>query len=501
MTPRSPSLGLRALLALGLMVGFYGLALGIVIVLIWLPYAEVTYAHRIHPKLALICLVGAAIILWSILPRRDRFRAPGPPLLPATHPKLFAMIRGVASATKQPPPDEVYLVGDINAWVAHRGGFMGVGARAVMGLGLPLLQTLTVSELRAVLAHEFGHYHGGDTRVGRFVYQTRAAIGRTLENLGEHGAMLQAPFLWYGRLFLRVSHAVSRRQELAADQLAARVVGARPLGDGLTKIHAAALAFGYYWTSEVVPVLRAGFVPPLGTGFQRFVAGQTGQKALTAARAHEAPGDVFDKHPPLRERLRALEGLPPGSPATDDPLGITLLADVERLEPELIAALMPPEAGRLAVISWTEVGERVYQPLWRAETEEAAAHASALPVGRLGEQAGTLSATLGLKLLPNGDAVPNDLRLRRGNFALGAALAVALARAGWTTEAPPGDPVLLKGPTGSLDPFAVVEGLVKGDLVSTAWARQCEELGIAGIEMLGAAAPSSSPTAASEVPA
>jgi hypothetical protein len=64
MTPRSPSLGLRALLALGLMVGFYGLALGIVIVLIWLPYAEVTYAHRIHPKLALICLVGAAIILW-----------------------------------------------------------------------------------------------------------------------------------------------------------------------------------------------------------------------------------------------------------------------------------------------------------------------------------------------------------------------------------------------------------------------------------------------------
>lgn len=80
MTPRSPSLGLRALLALGLMVGFYGLAPGMAIVLIWLPYAEVTYAHRIHPKLALICLVGAAIILWSILPRRDRFRAPGPPL-------------------------------------------------------------------------------------------------------------------------------------------------------------------------------------------------------------------------------------------------------------------------------------------------------------------------------------------------------------------------------------------------------------------------------------
>ena len=247
-------------------------------------------------------------------------------------------------------------------------------------------------------------------------------------------------------------------------------------------------------------MLRAGFVPPLGTGFQRFVAGETGQKALTAARAHEAPADVLDTHPPLRERLQALEGLPPGRPATDDPLAVTLLADVERLEPELIAALMPPEAGRLALISWTEVGERVYQPLWRAEAEQAAAHASALPVGRLGEQAGTLSATLGLKLLPNGDAVPNDVRLRRGNFALGAALAVALARAGWTTEAPPGDPVLLEGPRGSLDPFAVVEALVQGDLASVAWARQCEELGMAGLEMLGASAPASTPTE-NEVPA
>ncbi|HKX01017.1 MAG TPA: hypothetical protein VJX71_00850, partial [Methylomirabilota bacterium] len=65
---------------------------------------------------------------------------------------------------------------------------------------------------------------------------------------------------------------------------------------------------------------------------------------------------------------------------------------------------------------------------------------------------------------------------------------------------PPGDPVVLEGPTGSLDPFAVVEALVKGDLVSTAWARQCEELGIAGLEMLGAAAPASTPTG-NEVPA
>jgi heat shock protein HtpX len=229
MTPRSPSVGFRAVLAVGLMFGFYALALGLAGALLWVPYAVFNYAGRIPAKLALSCLAGAAIILWSVMPRRDRFEAPGPELEPTKHPRLFQMIRGVASATKQEMPADVYLVGDMNAWVAHRGGLMGLGARGIMGLGLPLLQTLTVSELRAVLAHEFGHYHGGDTKLGRFVYGTRTAIGRTLENLGHHGSILQFPFIWYGKLFLRVSHAVSRRQELAADRLAAHVVGARPL--------------------------------------------------------------------------------------------------------------------------------------------------------------------------------------------------------------------------------------------------------------------------------
>lgn len=490
MKPRSPSVGLRAVLALGLMIGFYALALGLAGALLWVPYAEVTYTDRIHPKLALGCLLGAAIILWSIMPRWDRFEAPGPQLEPRRHPKLFEMIRGVASATKQEMPAEVYLVGDINAWVAHRGGLMGKGARGIMGLGLPLLQTLTVSELRAVLAHEFGHYHGGDTKLGRFVYRTRAAIGRTLANLGQHGSILQLPFLWYGRLFLRVSHAVSRRQELAADQLAAHVVGARPLAEGLKKIHAAAPAFGYYWSNEVAPVLHAGFVPPLAAGFQQFVAGEIGQKALAAAREQslkEDEGDVFDTHPPLRERLQALEGLRPGDTPAADPLAITLLADPQALERAVIAPALPPAGQPLPPIQWSEVGERVYQPIWQKETQGAAAHCGPLTVEALGQRASTLSETLGTKLLPEGEVAPTEARQLRGNWAIGSALAVALSQAGWATEAPPGEPVTLKGPAGALDPFGAAQALVKGEMSAEVWAGECERLGLVGVELFGPA--------------
>ncbi len=490
MKPRSQSVGLRAVLALGLMIGFYALALGLAGALLWVPYAVFAYAQRIPVKLALGCLVGAGIILWSVMPRRDRFAAPGPELEPRRHPKLFEMIRGVASATKQEMPAEVYLVGDMNAWVAHRGGFMGQGARGIMGLGLPLLQTLSVSELRAVLAHEFGHYHGGDTKLGRFVYATRAAIGRTLENLGRHGSILQLPFIWYGRIFLRVSHAVSRRQELAADQLAADVVGARPLAEGLKKIHAAAPAFGYYWSNEVAPVLHAGFVPPLAAGFQQFVAGEIGQKALAAAREQalqESAGDVFDTHPPLRERLRALEGCRPGDVVGADPLAITLLADPQALEREVIAPALPPTDGPLPPIQWSEVGERVYQPIWQEETQAAIAHCRPLAVTALAQQASALAETLGAKLLPDSEVPSPELRQLRGSWAVGAALAMALSQAGWAADVAPGEPVMLRGPAGALDPFGTVQALLSGELGAEAWVEQCGRLGIDGLEMFGSA--------------
>jgi Zn-dependent protease with chaperone function len=73
----------------------------------------------------------------------------------------------------------VYLVADVNAFVAQRGGWMELFSTRVMGLGLPLLNALTVSELRAVLSHEFGHYAGGDTKLLPWIYRARIAIIRT----------------------------------------------------------------------------------------------------------------------------------------------------------------------------------------------------------------------------------------------------------------------------------------------------------------------------------
>ncbi len=482
-----PSLAGRALLAVALMIGFYLLALGISFVLLWLPYAELRWAHRLDLRLALFCLVGAGVILWSILPRPDRFEPPGPALEPADQPRLFAAIREVAGAVRQDMPREVYLVRDVNAWVTERGGVMGFGARRVMGLGLPLMQALSGSELRAVLAHEFGHYDGGDTKLGPWVYKTRAAIVRTLQGLGQHhSGLLQAPFVWYGNMFLRTTHAISRRQEYNADALASRAVGSRPLAEGLQKISGAAAAFAVYWGSEVVPVLGSGFRPPLAAGFRGFVSSERiarGMAEQVRSELEKAASNPYDTHPSLAERIEAVAKLPAGPDVPGDTPAIYLLDDVDGLERGLLEAMAgATEVAKLRPLGWDEVGEKVYRPAWLGAVKANAAPLAGVAVDdAAGLKAAVRAAARGLQ------AQTEEERMDGARSLVGAAVALLLAERGWGVRALPGEPAILTSDDRVEDPFKAVRDVDSGEVSGEAWAGRCAELGIAGVALAEAA--------------
>jgi len=72
-----PSFAGRIVLALILMVCFYALAVALAGTLIFLPVGMVVFANRIPLKLAILSLIGGCMILWSVMPRWDRFIAPG----------------------------------------------------------------------------------------------------------------------------------------------------------------------------------------------------------------------------------------------------------------------------------------------------------------------------------------------------------------------------------------------------------------------------------------
>jgi Zn-dependent protease with chaperone function len=482
----------RAALAVALMGAFHGLALAAAAALLATPLLLARVSWGLAFKSALFCLIGAFLILKAIFPRRDRFEPPGPRLDRETQPRPFAEIGAVAAATRQAPPAEVYLVPDVNAFVGQRGGVMGVGSRRVMGIGLPLLQVLTVRELRAVLAHEFGHFDGGDVAIGPWIYSTRAALLRTLEDLREHSEALTVPFQWYAALFFRATHAVSRHQEVKADRLAARVAEAGPLASGLRVTHDTAFAFWAYWSGAVGPLLEAGFLPPLAAGFETFLKAPWLDEAQKHLASEEKPSP-FDTHPPLAARLAAL-GLGDRREERDDgPLALSLVEGGPTLERRLAEfvtkradAAAPSETGGLRLardrpslipIGWEEVGTRVWLPEWERHARR---HRRVLEGVTPALLPGLDWQRVGRRLVAG---EPDGEPLRAADSVVGVALGVVLARAGFAVESTPGVNVALLGFAERVEPFGLRERLSTGPNAVEAWQALCARAGIADVDL------------------
>src|SRR5437588_4616264 len=181
------SVALFALLAMVMVIASYVFVLILAAACVYVPYRIIENAEHAPGQLLLLLLGGVVIagaMLWSLIPRRDRFEPPGPLLQRSSHPRLFAELDNIAASLNEPLPREVYLFGQVNAFVADRGGILGFGSRLIMAIGLPLLSILTISDFRAVLAHEFAYYYSGDTKLGPFIYKTQSALIRTFPNIG-----------------------------------------------------------------------------------------------------------------------------------------------------------------------------------------------------------------------------------------------------------------------------------------------------------------------------
>jgi heat shock protein HtpX len=481
----APSLALRAALAVMLFVGFYVFSIALAGGLLYLPYAEWEYMHNVNPRLTIFCAVGALVIVYSLVPRYDAFKSPGPMLSPETSPRLFEMLRDVAARTEQAMPAEVFLVVDVNAWVAQRGGLMGVGSRRVMGLGLPLMESLSVSQLRAVIAHEFGHYHAGDTALGPWLYATQKTIHRTLQNMQTHSRYLTFFFKWYAFGFARVTHAISRRQELVADALAAQIAGVEAMIGGLTNLHGADVAFMPYWQTEVQPILDNGFRPPIAHGFRTFLAqpniAQFVTKEIEANLASGVAGK-YDSHPPLRERVAALRAMPHATGTSDDALSTTLLGSLEAEEERLITHLAASRKGPpFQPIDWDAAPAAIWIPAWtRMATQFGDRLAGVTP-----EQLPTLlddRSALARRFGADGNKISESDQARAVHV-VACALATMLLSRGWTAEAPPGAPIRFLRDGQTIAVFKSVDELASGALDRMTWTDQCNRADIAGVDL------------------
>ena len=177
------SVALYALLTMAMVSAAYAAIVALAAACVYLPYLALTSIVNVQVLILFLGGIAAGAMLWSVVPRREKFEAPGSLIAPSEHPALFAEIEDITASLDEPVPREVHLIGQVNAFVADRGGLLGFRSRRILAIGLPLLSLLTVSEFRGVLAREFAHY-GGDTRMGPWVYRTQSAMFRSFQNIG-----------------------------------------------------------------------------------------------------------------------------------------------------------------------------------------------------------------------------------------------------------------------------------------------------------------------------
>ncbi|MEJ7891045.1 MAG: M48 family metallopeptidase [Solirubrobacteraceae bacterium] len=470
------SLRSRIALAIALTVAFYTLAVAIALGLIVLPIVVWAAEGRGNIWVA-IALIGAGIaILRAIVPERARFAAPGPELGRDAQPRLRALLDEVAHTVGDRPPEKVYLDLDVNASVLeHRG-------ERIMLLGLPLVSVLAEDELRAVVAHEHGHYVAGDTRFSSWIWRTRVAVLKAVHELvGSESwfrrSVLSWPFRGYALLFLRLTNAVSRRQEFAADALSARVTSADAAGRALRRINAVAPLWDMFWNEDVVPMLQSRRRPPLSAGLVRMLTG----RAISGVLETPVPGDMaagepdpYASHPTLGQRLEAL-GVPvdPSVPSKPEKTAITLLDDVAELERQLLETQFGQEVRGLEVADWQDAAE-VHHSVLQQDVERFGAVLGSRTLGEAGEAAAALADLREpLRAAAGADAdVPAEdldgLALR----VLGAAVACAAVRAGAELSALPGEPLLLRTAAGELDVWGRLTPIATGAQPPAEWTAQ-----------------------------
>ncbi|WP_433533249.1 M48 family metalloprotease [Micromonospora sp. CA-263727] len=385
---------LRGVLAVALLAGVYVLAFVLVatnslfvVLVLWGAFTSPTSGGS-WPLVVGGSISAVFALLYGVA-AVSRVEAPptGAVFLPRRQaPELWRLVEELAGELDTRPPTRIFLTPEVNAAVSEEPRMLGfaVGART-MYLGVPLLTQLTPTELRAVLAHEFGHYAGRHTRFGAVTYRGAAALQSALFRLRMTAQSRQgiSGYAWfyqkivggYARLFLWVSLAVRRRQELEADARAAAVVGPAATAEALRRVHALGHAWTGFLTMFVRPIQRLGFVPEdlFGT-FAAMVDDPLVQERLAELRKHpiETNRSWLDSHPPLARRLAIIETQPAGDPIPVDEK--PLLADraaVLRVQDRVFAQARSRPTG-LPQATWADTAAEAFAVELASQLLEAA---------------------------------------------------------------------------------------------------------------------------------
>lgn len=292
------------------------------------------------------------------------------------YPELFNFIEEIALEAKTRFPKKIYLSRDVNAAVFYNSSFwsMFFPIRKNLQIGLGLINTVTEQELKAIIAHEFGHFSQRSMSVGSYVYNVNEVIFNMLYDNDSFDQNIQAwanisgyfsifviiavkiiqGIQWilkkmYGLVNIRYM-ALSREMEFHADQVAANVAGSKPLIDSLLRLELSQLAYSstlnFYENKSENNIISKNIYKnqlftlrllakenkiPLKDGLPLVSVADINKRNRSKIKIE----DQWASHPSTEERVNALSELNIVKNENKENLAVTLLPDKEKLEEEL----------------------------------------------------------------------------------------------------------------------------------------------------------------------
>lgn len=184
-------------------------------------------------------------------------------------PQLFDFIRTLSKETRTPFPKKIFITSDVNASVSYNSSFwsMFFPVRKNLDIGLGLVNSLNISEFKAVVAHEFGHFSQRSMKLGSFTYNVNQVIYNMLYNNTGYTAFLNSwgsvssTLAFFAGITVKIAvgiqwvlrqmygvinksyYSLSREMEFHADAVSASVSGGNNLISALTRIELAASCY------------------------------------------------------------------------------------------------------------------------------------------------------------------------------------------------------------------------------------------------------------------
>ena len=291
-------------------------------------------------------------------------------------PKFFELIGLIAEQVDIHFPQKVYIASGVDAMVFYDSNFRNLffPSKENLVIGLGLVNSTSKSELKAILAHEFGHFTQRSLNVFSYVYIENQIIYKMLIDERYYQTLLLDFFrtifrlawivVFYSRIIrwiLRKAYevvsksymALSREMEIHADEISANIAGSMPAITSLLRASLAMDSFNYIWqfyfnrvsenikTENIYPQhyhVMMRYAERFGIEIKFDLPHVTKEIINRFNRSKLVIEDQWASHPNVFDRVKKLEELNVEAEVSGDSAW-ELFSDVENLQKKLTEKL------------------------------------------------------------------------------------------------------------------------------------------------------------------